>query len=183
MDRRLDDCNIVAIIIDGKRFKDDEIIIALGVTAEGKKVLLRFIQAGTENASVCKEFLNGLLERGLTIEERVLCVMDGSKGIRRAVEEVFGSYALIQRCQWHKKGRKAALRKLVQKAYEKPTYEGAKMALKRLKRELSLVNKSAEGLEQALTLHRLSLFERLGRSPQDHQLHRVSHGPHRSEDR
>ena len=44
-------------------------IIALGVTAEGKKVLLGFIQAVTENASVCKEFLNGLLERGLTIEE------------------------------------------------------------------------------------------------------------------
>jgi len=91
MDRRLDDCDIVAIIIDGKRFKDDEMIIALGVTAEGKNVLLGFIQAGTENASVCKEFLNGLLERGLTIEEGVLCVMGGSKGIRRAVEEVLVS--------------------------------------------------------------------------------------------
>lgn len=44
----------------------------------------------------------------------------------------------------------------------RPTYAGPK-------RELSLVNESAarsleEGLEQTLTLHRLGLFERLGRS-------------------
>jgi putative transposase len=178
MDRRLDTRDIVAIIIDGKSFKDDEMIVALGVTVEGRKVLLGFIQAATENASVCKEFLNGLLERGFTIEQGVLCVMDGSKGIRKAVEEVFGIYALIQRCQWHKrenvvdylpKGRKAAFRELLQRAYEQPTYEGAKGALMRVSRELSLVNESAvrsleEGLEQTLTLHRLGLFERLGRS-------------------
>lgn len=66
-------------------------------------MLLGFTQAGTENASVCKEFLASLLRRGLTIEEGVLCVIDDSKGIRKAVEEAFGGYALIQRCQWHKK--------------------------------------------------------------------------------
>jgi len=178
MDRRLDAYEIVAIIIDGKSFKDDEMIVALGVTAEGKKVMLGFIQAGTENASVCRDFLNGLLDRGLKIEQGVLCVMDGSKGIRKAVEEIFGSCALIQRCQWHKrenvvdylpKGRKATFRKLLQRAYEEPTYEGAKRALQRVKKELSLVNESAirsleEGLEQTLTLHRLGLFEKLGKS-------------------
>ena len=178
MERRLDTHDLVAIIIDGKRFKDDEMIVALGVTVEGRKVLLGFTQAATENASVCKDFLNGLLERGLRVDEGVLCVMDGSKGIRSAVEEAFGSYALIQRCQWHKrenvvdylpKGRRAAFRKLLQRAYQEPTYEGAKRALMRVKRELSLVNESAvrsleEGLEQTLTLHRLGLFEKLGTS-------------------
>lgn len=103
MERRLDTRYLVATIIDVKRFKDEEMIIALGITAEGKKVLLGFTQAGTENASVCKEFLASLLRRGLTIEEGVLCVIDDSKGIRKAVEEAFGGYALIQRCQWHKK--------------------------------------------------------------------------------
>jgi len=29
--------------------------------------------------------------------------MDGNKGIRKAVEEVLGTHALIQRCQWHKR--------------------------------------------------------------------------------
>ena len=58
-------------------------IIAFGVIIEGRKVPLGFIQAGTENASVCKDFLNSLLERGLHIEEGVLCVMDGRKGSGR----------------------------------------------------------------------------------------------------
>ena len=122
--------------------------------------------------------------------------MDGSKGIKKAVEEVFGSYALIQRCQWRKrenvvdylsKGRQAAFRKLLQRAYEEPTYEGAKRALMRVKRELSLINESVvrsleEGLEQTLTLHRLGLFEKLREELEDHKLHRVHNGPHRSED-
>jgi len=178
MERRLDELDIVAIVIDGKSFKDDEMIIALGVTEEGRKVLLGFIQAGTENASVCKDFLNNLLDRGLNREEGMLCIMDGSKGIRKAVEEIFGRYALIQRCQWHKrenvvdylpKARQAPFRKLLQRAYEEPTYEGAKRALMRVKRELSLINESAvrsleEGLEETLTLHRLGLFEKLGKS-------------------
>ena len=100
MQRRLDEYDIVAIIIDGKAFRDDEMIIALGVTVGGKKVTLDFIQVGTENASVCRDFLNSLLERGLRIAEGVLCVMDGSRGIRKAVGEVFGEYAIIlQRCQ------------------------------------------------------------------------------------
>jgi transposase-like protein len=178
MERRLDELDIVAIVIDGKSFKDDEMIIALGVTEEGRKVLLGFIQAGTENASVCKDFLNNLLDRGLNREEGMLCIMDGSKGIRKAVEEIFGRYALIQRCQWHKrenvvdylpKARQSPFRKLLQRAYEEPTYEGAKRALMRVKRELSLINESAvrsleEGLEETLTLHRLGLFEKLGKS-------------------
>jgi putative transposase len=178
MQRRLDAHDIVALIIDGKRFVEDEMIIALGVTLEGRKVLLGFTQAAAENASVCKEFLTSLLERGLRIEEGLLCVMDGSKGIRKAVEEVFGAYALIQRCQWHKrenvldylpKGRKAHFKRLLQRAYEQPSYEAAKGALMRVKKELSLLNESAvrsleEGLEETLTLHRLGLFEKLGTS-------------------
>jgi transposase-like protein len=177
-ERRLDNFDVIAIVIDGKTFREDEMIIALGVTVEGEKVVLGFIQAGTENASVCRDFLNDLLERGLKIEEGILCVMDGSKGLRKAVEDVFGGYALVQRCQWHKrenvvsylpKGKQGGFRKALQKAYEKPTYNEAKEALKRVKEELSFINESAvesleEGLEETLTLHRLGLFKELGKS-------------------
>ncbi len=48
MERRLNELDIIAIVIDGKSFKDDEMIIALGVTEEGKKMLSGFIQAGRE---------------------------------------------------------------------------------------------------------------------------------------
>jgi len=92
MERRLETQDIIAIVIDGKTFKDDEMIIALRVTIEGKKVILGFIQARTENASVLKDFLNDLLQRGLKIREGVLCIMDGGKGIGKEAEQVFGGY-------------------------------------------------------------------------------------------
>lgn len=177
-ERRLDAFDIVAIIIDGKTFKEDEMIIALGVTLEGEKVVLGFIQAGTENAIVCRDFLNTLLERGLKVKEGILCVMDGSKGIRKAVEDVFRGYALVQRCQWHKRenvvsylprGEQVNIRKALQRAYEETTYNKAKEALREVKRELLIINESAvgsleEGLEETLTLHRLGLFKELGKS-------------------
>jgi len=55
------------------------------------------------------------------------------------------------------KGRQDTFRRLLQRAYEEPTYQGAKEALKRVKEELSLINESAvrsfeEGLEETLTL-------------------------------
>jgi hypothetical protein len=37
MERRVYELDIVAIVIDGKSFKDDEMIIALGVTGKGRK--------------------------------------------------------------------------------------------------------------------------------------------------
>ncbi len=53
-------------------------LIALGLmhvaevlTEEGRKVLLGFIQAGTENASVCKDFLNNLPLIEVSTEKKV----------------------------------------------------------------------------------------------------------------
>jgi len=177
-ERRLDDLDIVALIIDGKTFCEDEMIVALGITIKGKKVFLGFVQAASENTVVCREFFRSLLDRGLKVEQGILCVMDGSKGLRRAVEDVFGRYALVQRCQWHKRenvlrylprGRQAHFKKELQMAYEEPDYEKAKEKLRKVKRELSLVNNSAvgsleEGLEETLTLQRLGLMKELGRS-------------------
>lgn len=165
-------------MLDGKSFAQDEMVIALGITIEGKKVILGFVQTATENARVLREFLEDLIGRGLRIDLGLLCIIDGSKGLRKAIEEVFGAKALVQRCQWHKrenvvsylpKNRQEQIRKDLQRAYEKPSYEGAKKALEGVKKELALINESAvrsleEGLEETLTLHRLGLFEKLGKS-------------------
>lgn len=56
-----------------------------------------------------------------------------------------------------------------QRAYQEPTYEAAKERLTGLRAELEQINRKAanslmEGLEETLTLHRLGLFEELGRS-------------------
>jgi transposase-like protein len=98
-ERRLEGYDFVVLILDGKTFGSDEMVIALGVTSDGRKISLGFIQTGAENERVCREMLEGLLERGLKIESGLLRVVDGSKGLRRATYGVFGNKVLIQRCQ------------------------------------------------------------------------------------
>lgn len=175
-ERRLNDYDIVCILIDGKHFQSDEMIIALGITMEGEKIVLGFVQSGTENSLVCKEFLEGLIDRGLRRDEGILFIIDGSKGLRKGIEEAFGGHALVQRCQWHKrenilkylpKGKLSSMRKKLQRAYEEPIYEDAKRELLTVKEELHLINQSAvksleEGFEETLTLHKLGLFNELG---------------------
>jgi transposase-like protein len=176
--RSLKKLDIVAIILDGKTFGDNELIIALGVTLTGEKVILGFIEASTEKYEVCRDLLRGLLDRGLSIENEVLVVLDGGKGLRKAVDVVLGGKAFVQRCQWHKrenvvgylpKERQQEWRGKLQAAYELPTYAAAKARLMALRRELKGINASAaasltEGFEETLTLHRLGLFEELGTS-------------------
>ena len=177
-ERRLDKYDIVAIFIDGKIFKEDELIVALGITMEGKKVILGFVQSGTENAIVCQEFLESLIERGLRIDNGILCVVDGSKGLIKGVKKAYGDKVLIQRCQWHKRENvmsylpqkeQDTFSKKLQHAFDKPTYVEAKEAIKKVREELVLINESAvrsldEGVEEVLTLHRLGIFKKLGRS-------------------
>lgn len=177
-ERHLEGLDLVALVLDGKTFAEDTIVIALGITLGGQKVLLGFVQTGTENERVLSAFLRELVARGLRYEEGLLCVIDGGKGLRAAVERVFGAHALVQRCQWHKrenvvsylpKGQQTRMRRKLQAAYEQLTYEGARAALGRVRQELALMNRSAvrsleEGLEETLTLHRLGLFPALGAS-------------------
>jgi putative transposase len=178
MDRRLDRYDFVAIVLDGKRFGDDGMIIAVGITMEGEKVLLGLIQSSTENHSVCRDFLLRLIDRGLKYEQGLLCVIDGAKGFRKALNEVFGTHGIIQRCQWHKrenivkylpKNLQATMRRKLQKAYEREGYDKAKAVLMAIRRELRLINESAvasleEGLEESLTVHRLGLSKELRKS-------------------
>jgi len=139
-------------------------------------VILGFEQTATENAKVCRQFLQSLIDRGLGYQQGLLFAIDGSKSLRKAIDEVFGEYAAVQRCQWHKRENVVAylpksdqkrFRNKLQQAYEQPTYAQASRALKRVRGELKLINESAvrsldEGLEETLTLHRLGLFQELG---------------------
>lgn len=175
-ERRLEGYDFVALLLDGKTFGADAMVIVLGVTVQGRKIPLGFVQTGTENERVGREMLEGLLERGLKMAEGLLCVIDGSKGLRKALYDVWGSKVLVQRCQWHKrenvigylpKGMQGLMRRKLQEAYEEPTYEKAKEKLLKIRKELQEINRSAvnsldEGFEETLTLHRLGLFQELG---------------------
>ena len=176
-ERRLDPYACVALVLDGKTFQDDTLVVALGIPVQGEKVVLGFVETGTENETACAEFLQGLVERGLRCEEGLLIVMDGGKGLRAGARRVFGADTPVQRCQWHKrenvvaylpKAQQALWRGKLQQAYAQPTYAEAKAALEDVRRELKRINESAvrsldEGLEETLTLHRLGVGPALRR--------------------
>ena len=175
-ERDLSQHDIIALFLDGKTFAKDCMVTAMGITMDGKKVILGFVQTGTENGDVVAAFLQSLLDRGLDISRGILAVLDGSKGLRAGVKRAFGSRAVVQRCQWHKrenvvgylpKDKQRWWRKRLQAAYERPTYKEAKAALDAIGRDLAEQNLSAadslkEGLEETLTLHRLGVFPLLG---------------------
>ena len=100
-ERRLDRDEFVALVLDGKTFAEDSMVIALGITTIGEKKILGFVQTATENEPVCAVFVRELVERGLRTERGLLCVIDGAKGLRKAIQTVCGRQAVVQRCQWH----------------------------------------------------------------------------------
>ena len=179
-ERRHDDQEWLVLLLDGKTFARDQMVIALGVTITGEKRILGVVQTATENRRVCAAFLRELEERGFRAPKgsQLLIVLDGAKGLRAAVHDVFGEDTPVQRCQWHKrenvvsylaKHEQPTWRRKLQAAYAHPGYADAKRALERLTRELTLVNESAarsleEGLEETLTLHRLGVFPEVGTS-------------------
>jgi len=170
--------SFVSIFIDGKYLAKEQIIIALGITDKGDKIPLGFIQSTTENSTSIKQFLSRLIERGLFYEEGLLFVIDGSKGILKAIRDTFGDYAVIQRCQWHKRENiisylndniQDSYRRRMNAAYRSDKYEEAKQLLDEIHRDLKVENLSAarslkEGLDETLTLHRLGLITEFGRS-------------------
>ena len=177
-ERDLSSASYVALFLDGKTFADDTMVIALGITEDGEKRFLGFVETGTENERVLSEFLGSLIDRGLDVSGGLLVVIDGAKGIRAAVRKVFGKRGVVQRCTWHKrenvvsylpKERQARWRQRLQRAYDRPTYTEASAALKKLHSELESLNQSAansllEGMEETLTLHRLGLYPLIGLS-------------------
>jgi hypothetical protein len=76
----------LALLLDGKSFADEQIIIALGVTLDGQKIPLGFVQTATENERVCRRFLGDLVDRGLQYEKGHACVLRCQYHKRKNVE-------------------------------------------------------------------------------------------------
>src|SRR6266536_2842912 len=107
--RRLEGLEVVALFMDGVVVAGQTVIVALAITRDGGKVPVGLRLGSTENAVLCTGLLQDLLARGLTLDGRVLWVIDGGKGLRKALGDVFGDAAIIQRCQLHKARNLAAL--------------------------------------------------------------------------
>ena len=176
--RNLSSYDFICIFIDGKRYAKDGLLLALGITIDGRKVILDVEQSYSESTIIMQEFIDKLIKRGVKFEEGLLFIVDGSKGIISAIRNRLQEYAFIQRCHWHKlrnvgsylnDTQKQICRRRLKEAYNKTTYQEAKAALENLHQELIDVNLSAansllEGMEETLTLHRLGLSPELCRS-------------------
>jgi Transposase, Mutator family len=93
--------DLVALMVDGIRVAEHCCVVALGITIDGTKVPLGLAEGATENATVVRDLLAGLRERGLEVTRPILVVIDGAKALRRAVSDVF-DHPVIQRCQLHR---------------------------------------------------------------------------------
>ena len=83
-DRSLEEEDFLALLTHGKRVAGEQIVVCMGVTEEGYKKVLGFTQATTERAEPIKGLFRDLIKRGLSFEEGILCVIDGSRGLRKA---------------------------------------------------------------------------------------------------
>lgn len=171
MERRLDKTQFCALLIDATPFEGQQMVAAMGIDQDGRKIILGIRQGATENATVVGELLGDLVDRGLDFTRPRLYVLDGGKALHRAIRNHAGDSALIQRCQVHKRRnvldhlteeQKPLVAAKLNAAYTIEDYDAAKLALKKLHRELMDLNPSAarsleEGMEETLTVHRLQL--------------------------
>jgi putative transposase len=170
--RRLEGLDVIALFVDGIVVAQQTAIVALGITRDGRKEPLGLSLGSTENAVVCTELLQELLVRGLAVDGRVLCVIDGGKGLRKALGDVWGDAAVSQRCQLHKghnlaalvpKARQVYVRAARRRAYRATSAPAARRQLTTLVRWLDTNGEAAaaaslrEGLEETLTVVKLDL--------------------------
>jgi putative transposase len=76
------------------------VLVAIGVTEEGQKLVLALQAGDKESASSWRELFKDLKSRGLNREKVTLGVMDGLTGLETVFKEEFPT-ARVQRCQVH----------------------------------------------------------------------------------
>ena len=76
------------------------VLVAIGVTDKGQKLVLGFQSGDKESATSWREFFKDLKERGLDGSKVTLGIMDGLVGLERVFKEEFPK-AKVQRCQFH----------------------------------------------------------------------------------
>jgi putative transposase len=105
--RPLGEDPIVRLILDGtvarvrldRRATSISLLVALGVRADGQKVLLAIRSMGGESEAAWRALLDDLVKRGLRMPE--LIIADGAPGLEKALAALWPE-APVQRCTAHK---------------------------------------------------------------------------------
>jgi len=102
--------DIAYLIIDGAYFKvrrkrvgTEAALCAVGITEDGQREYLGFIQGQRESREAWEFLLTHLVRRGLNPKKVLMVVSDGCPGILAAIRTIF-PYSDHQRCLFHKMG-------------------------------------------------------------------------------
>lgn len=169
-ERRLEGLELLVLYLDGVRFGDHQVLVAVGVDEQGQKHVLGLAEGASENQVVVKGLLEELVQRGLKSDRKYLFVIDGSKALRSAIEAVFGSEQPVQRCRNHKvenvsgylpKELRDQVKAVMRAAFRLPAKEGMACLEKQaewLEREYpSAAASLREGLSEMFTVNALGL--------------------------
>jgi transposase-like protein len=173
----LSELDLVCLMIDGVHFGEHTCVVALGIGIDGTKHPLALVEGSTENATLARELLVGLRERGLDATRPILCVIDGAKALRRAITDVF-DHPVIARCQQHKlrnvrdrlpQRLGGPVERRMRAAYHAASALDAQAQLEALARELDKTHPGAaaslrEGMAETLTVLRLGVPPTLART-------------------
>jgi putative transposase len=176
MERSFHEIDILAVYLDGIEVAGHHVVAAVGLDAEGHKHLLGLVRGSSENAAVVKDLLNSIVARGVEASVKRLFVIDGSKAMRSAIEQVYGEQALVQRCRAHKvrnvterlpEPERAQTKSVMHAAYKLPEKEGIAKLRQHAKwlqpQHPDAAASLLEGLEESFTVNRLKLTPALMR--------------------
>jgi putative transposase len=177
MSRPLWDLRLAALMIDGVDFHGRCCVVALGIATDGVKIPLGLWDGSTENSTIAKALLVNLRERGLDLTQPLLCVIDGSKALRKAINEVLGEVP-VQRCVIHKernilehlpKHEREHVQARLRFAWNSNDYQHALRELTQLAADLDrrypgAAASAREGLEETLTVTRFGITGPLKRT-------------------
>lgn len=178
MSRKLDDLGLSVLLLDGVHFAGTTVVVAMGIDRKGAKHVLGIKHGATENATVCKDLLADLIDRGLDADDGILAIIDGSKALHSALKAVFGNRVLIQRCRVHKrrnvldylpKAQRSWVNRQLTKAWALDSAEEAIRSLRALATRLETQYPDAapslrEGLDDTVTVIRLGVSGLLQKS-------------------
>jgi len=176
MSRDFENTDLVAIYVDGIIVARHHLIAAIGVDHTGAKHMLGLASGSSENAKVVKDLLGTLAERGVDLNVPRLWVIDGSKALRSAIDQLCGQAAHVQRCRIHKirnvterlpKAKAAQTRWVMTQALKGDADVGIQK-LKAHAKHLKAQHPDAaasllEGLEELFTINRIGVTGELAR--------------------
>ena len=98
--------NVIYLFLDGiylgvrgNSRNKEAVLVAHGITREGKRVVLHLSLGGRESTESWKGVLNDMVERGLRRPQ--LCITDGNPGLLKAIKDIWPEVAR-QRCAVHR---------------------------------------------------------------------------------